>query len=36
MIGTFLLGVATGMMIEFLAIVSVIAYFAKEKHDSNT
>lgn len=36
MLGTFLLGMATGMVIVFLAIVSVIAYFAKEeKNDSN-
>lgn len=30
MIGTLLIGVAIGMMVEFIVIVTVIAYFAKE------
>ena len=30
MIGTFILGFMTGMMVEFICICLVVAYFAKE------
>lgn len=31
MIGTLLIGVAIGMMVETLAIIGIVAYFAKDK-----
>lgn len=34
MIGTLLIGIAIGMMIEFIVICLIVAYFAKEeKHE---
>lgn len=31
MIGTLLIGIAIGMMVEFIVIVAVVAYSAKDK-----